>query len=453
VTEDIRPRLLDPLFSTDGMRAAFSDASVLQGMLDFEAALAAAQGALGVIPVPAAQAIRQTCDARRFDITELARETREAGNVAIPLIKALTSLVARDAPSAAGYVHWGATSQDAIDSGLARQLRRALQQLEIDAATLVRALEELAERHGATPMIGRTWLQHAVPITFGLKAAGWLTAVDRARARVTRAGRDACVLQFGGAAGSLSAHGDHGMTLGRAVAAELELGFPDLPWHAHRDRLVELGAALGIFIGTLGKIARDVSLLMQTEVAEVAEPVRPGRGGSSTMPQKRNPVASAVALAAATRAPGLVATLLAAMPQEHERGLGGWHAEWATLPELFLLTSGSLHEMATAIADLGVDSDRMRQNLESGGGLAMAEQVTMALAPAIGREPAHRVVKAAGRRAIDEGRHLKEVLLQDAAVRTHLTADELDRLFLTDAHVKAAERLVRGILDSRNAHA
>lgn len=453
MTDDITPRLLDPLFSTDGMRAVFSDESVLQGMLDFEAALAVAQGALGVIPTDAAPSIQQKCDARHFNITELARATRDAGNVAIPLIKALTSLVAQDAPAAAGYVHWGATSQDAIDSGLARQLRRALHLIEIDATTLARALEQLAKRHETTPMIGRTWLQHAVPITFGLKAAGWLTAVDRARARVTRAGRDACVLQFGGAAGSLSAHGDDGIAIGRAVAAELDLEFPELPWHAHRDRLVDLGAALGIFIGTLGKIARDVSLLMQTEVSEVAEPTPAGRGGSSTMPQKRNPVASTVALAAAVRAPGLVATLLAAMPQEHERGVGGWHAEWETLPELFLLASGSLHQMSAAIADLAVDSERMQQNLESGHGLAMAEQVMMALAPAIGREHAHRVVEAATRRAIDEGRHLKDVLLEDAAARTHLTAALLDRLFLTDAHVKAAGRLVRGVLDSRGARA
>ena len=291
-----------------------------------------------------------------------------------------------------------------------------------------------------------------MPITFGLKAAGWLTAVDRARARVARSGRDACVLQFGGAAGSLSAQGDHGMRIAEALAAELQLDLPDLPWHAHRDRVADLGAALGILIGTLGKIARDVSLLMQTEISEVAEPPQPGRGGSSTMPQKRNPVACAVALAAAIRAPALVATLLAAMPQEHERGLGGWHAEWETLPELFLLASGSLHQIAGAVAGLEVDSDRMRAHIDSTRGLAMAEAVMMALAPAIGRAQAHEILEAASHRALAEGRHLKEILVQEPVVIAHLPGEKLDRLFSPDDQVDAAERLVRRMLDARHAH-
>ena len=452
MTDQRPPRLLDSLFRTDRMRAAFSDEARLQGMLDFEAALAKVQAALGVIPAVDAQEIQRQCIAGHFDVAELARDTEAAGNPAIPLIKALTTRVARDAPAAAGYVHWGATSQDAIDSGLARQIRGALEQLDAEMAALSGSLERLAERHAATPIIGRTWLQHAVPITFGLKAAGWLTAVDRARARVARSGRDACVLQFGGAAGSLSAQGDQGMRIAEALAAELQLDLPDLPWHAHRDRVADLGAALGILIGTLGKIARDVSLLMQTEISEVSEPPQPGRGGSSTMPQKRNPVACAVALAAAVRGPALVATLLAAMPQEHERGLGGWHAEWETLPELFLLASGSLHQMAGAVAGLEVDSDRMRAQIDSTRGLAMAEAVMMALAPAIGRAQAHDILEAASHRALAEGKHLKEILVQDPVVIAQLPGEKLDRLFSPDDHVDAAERLVLRMLDARHAH-
>jgi 3-carboxy-cis,cis-muconate cycloisomerase len=298
-------------------------------------------------------------------------------------------------------------------------------------------------------MIGRTLLQQAVPVTFGLKAAGWLAALERTRARLAEAGRAAQVLQFGGAAGTLAALGERGLDVAAALAKELDLALPALPWHGHRDRLVDLAAALGLLAGTLGKIARDIALLMQTEVAEAFEPAGEGRGGSSTMPHKRNPIACAVALAAATRVPQLVGTLLAAMPQEQERGLGGWHAEWETLPEIFLLASGALHHMADAIAGLAVDPERMRQNIEATRGLVMAEAVTMALVNRIGKHDAHKLVESACRRASAEGVHLRDVLAREPVVTAQLTPEQLDRLFAPETYLGMAERFVQRALAAR----
>src|SRR3984893_15658230 len=373
MTEPAPIRLLDPMFRTDAMRAVFSDRSRIQGILDFESALARAQSRLGIIPAAAAQAIQTHCIADLFDISTIATGAATAGNVAIPVVTALTRLVAaapgdaREASSPASpasFVNGGAPSQDAIDTGLVLQIRNAGETLDVDAKRLSRALRALAEKHAATPILGRTWVQQAVPITFGLKAAGWCGVVERSRPRLGRAAQAASVVQFGGAAGSLAALGNCGLDVAEALAKELHLDVPDLPWHAHRDRIVEVGSAVGMLIGTLGKIARDISLLMQSEVAEVAEPSVPGRGTSSSMPQKQNPVACATVLAAATRAPGLVAALLSAMPQEHERGLGGWHAEWETLPDLFLLASGAASHMSTAIEGLDVNADRMLDSID-----------------------------------------------------------------------------------------
>lgn len=433
------------------MVAVFGDRARLQGMLDFEAGLARAESAIGLIPAAAAAAIARACHVEGFDPAALGRQAARAGNPAIPLVARLNELVASEDPPAAGFVHWGATSQDAMDTGLVLQLRAGLAAMEPDLRRLCGALATLAETHAATPMIGRTWLQHAVPVTFGLKAAGWLAAVERCRIRIDAAGRAACVLQFGGAAGTLAALGDRGLDVANELATLLDLPVPDLPWHAHRDRLADLGAALALLVGTLGKMARDLSLMMQTEVAEVFEPAGEGRGGSSTMPHKRNPVACAVAVAAATRVPNLVATLFAALPQEHERGLGGWQAEWESLPEIFLLTSGALHQMAEAIEGLTVDPRQMRENLEATRGLVMAEAVTMALGAGIGRGEARRLIEAACRRAVAEGAHLRDVLGRDPAVTGRLTADQLDRLFQADGYLGVAEELVRRVLDRRRS--
>ncbi len=441
--------LLGPLFCPADLSAVFSDAARLQGMLDFEAALARAEAATGLIPATAGPTIAARCRAEVFDIATLARETARAGNPAIPLVAALTRLVAADDPGAARYVHWGATSQDAMDTGLALQLRRFLGLLQSDLARLSSGLARLADLHRTTPLAGRTWLQHAAPVTLGLKAAGWLDAVERHRVRLAEAGARAAVLQFGGAAGTLSALGGRGLDVAEALAADLGLALPALPWHTHRDRLVEVGTTLGLLLGTLGKIARDVSLLMQTEVGEAAEPGGPGRGGSSSMPHKRNPVAAAAVLAAAAQGPGLVATLLAAMPQEHERGLGGWHAEWETLPALCRLAAGALRHTAESLEGLEVDPVRMRANLEATRGQLLAEAVVMALAPRVGRLAAHDLLERLCREAGVTRRHLREVLAGDPTVRAHLGPADLDRLFEPRNYLGMAAPFVDRVLKAR----
>jgi 3-carboxy-cis,cis-muconate cycloisomerase len=439
-------RLLEALFTTEKLSEIFSDRGRLQGMLDFEAALARAEAAVGILPPRAAEAIAAQCRAEAFDVDALAPATALAGNPAIPLVRELTARIAKADPEAARFVHWGATSQDAMDTGLALQLRAALAAIDADLARLASALAALAEKHARTPLPGRTWLQQGPPVTLGLKAAGWLSAVERHRERLARASAGAATLQLGGAVGTLAALGERGTEVAQALAAELHLSLPDLPWHAQRDRIAEVATVLGLAVGTLGKIARDVSLLMQTEIAEALEPGAPGRGGSSTMPHKRNPVGSAVILAAATRVPPLVATMLAAMVQEHERGLGGWHAEWDTLPEICMLTAGALARAVEVVGGLEVDPRRMAADLDATRGLIMAEAVSMALAAHVGRQTAHELVEEAARRAQHEGKHLRDVLAADARVTRHLSMAELERALDPALYTGRAEEFVANAL-------
>lgn len=449
MSERTSTRLLDPLFTTGRMREVFSDRGRLQGMLDFEAALARAEARTGVVPAAAVAPIESACRAEAFDIDELARGAALGGNTAIPVVKALTALVAKRDEAAARYVHWGATSQDAMDTGLVLQLREALDLIDDDLARLAGVLATLAAEHKRTVLAGRTWLQQATPVTFGLKAAGALSAIERHRARVRELRPRVLVLQFGGASGTLAALGADGLKVAAALADELKLTLPDVPWHAQRDRVAEVATALGLLVGTLGKVARDVSLLMQTEVGEAFEPAAAGKGGSSTMPHKRNPVACAAILAAAIRVPGLVSVMLTAMVQEHERGLGDWHAEWDTLPEIVCLAAGALAQLTQVLDGLELDPARMAENLEATRGLVLAEAVTMALGGAIGRLPAHHLVEAACRRAAGEGRHLREVLDEDPAVRKHLSAEDLDRLLDPANYVGLAGELVERALGAR----
>jgi len=389
--------LLDPLFGSAAMDEVFSDAARLQRMLDFEAALARAEVRCGVIPATAAAAIASKCKVELIDTNALATATADSLNPAIPLVKQLTALVAKDDPEASRFVHWGATSQDANDTGLVLQMRQAFDILAADLGALCEGLTVLAEKHRSTPIAGRTLMQHALPTTFGGKIAGWLDAMNRHRGRFAETRARVLVLQFGGAVGTLAALREKGLQVAEALAEELHLGLPDMPWHTQRDRVAEAATTLGLCTGTLGKIARDISLHMQTEISEVFEPAGEGRGGSSTMPHKRNPVSAAVVLSAATRVPGLVSTMLSAMVQEDERGLGNWHAEWETLPEIFRLTAGALHQMATIVPHLEVDAARMKLNLDATQGLIFAEAVSMALASHIGKSAAHTLVEAASR--------------------------------------------------------
>lgn len=436
----------DTLFTTDAMRAVFTDRAGLQRMLDVEAALARAQAATGVIPAAAAEAIVRHCHADAFDLAALRDAARSAGNLAIPMVAALTRAVAADGAQAKGYVHWGATSQDVIDTGLVLQLRDALALLDADLDRLVAALGEQVQRHRRTLLPGRTWLQQALPVTLGLKLAGVLAALTRHRERIAAARRRALVLQLGGAAGTLASLGDRGMDVARALGAELHLPVAPIPWHTQRDGVCEVATVLGLVTGTLGKLARDLSLMAQSEVGEAFEPAAAGRGGSSTLPHKRNPVGAAIALAAAVRVPNLVATMLAASVQEHERGLGNWPAEWETLPEIALLAAGALDAMVYAVQGLEVDEARMRANLDLLHGLLLAEAAQMGLAGALGRDEAHALVGAASRQAIAQGRDLRTVLADDARVRGVLDDAALDRIFAPERYLGATDEFITTVL-------
>lgn len=416
------------MFSSEGMEQVFSTHAGLQRMLDFEAALAEALAAEAVIPAAAVAPIRAACDAAAFDIDALVRDARLAGNLAIPLVKALTRRVAEVDAEAARYVHWGSTSQDVIDTGMVLQLREAIDLLTTDLAELGDALAALVHRHRDTPMMGRTWMQHALPITFGLKAAGWLDAVLRHQQRLREMRERLCVLQFGGAAGTLASLGNCGLPVASTLSRLLALPMPDLPWHAHRDRMAEYATVLGLLTGTLGKIARDISLQNQTEVAELSEPMAAGRGGSSAMPHKRNPVGCATALTAAVRVPALVATMLAGMPNEHERALGGWQAEWDTLPEISSLCAAALTQMRDVIEGLVVHAPRMRANMDATQGLVMAEPVSLTLAAHVGRARAHEIIEAACHTAVDSGWPLAQVLAAEPVVTQALGPEQLAAL-------------------------
>ncbi|MBX8484195.1 3-carboxy-cis,cis-muconate cycloisomerase [Pseudomonas cichorii] len=433
-------QLFDAYFTQPQMREVFCDVGRVQGMLDFEAALARAQARVGLIPGEVVADINESCRAELFDFDALAIAIGNAGNSAIPLVKALGKQIAQRNPEAERYVHMGATSQDVMDTGLILQVRRAIELLERDLQELADALVVQAQRHSQTPLAGRTWLQQATPVTLGMKIAGWLGAVTRHRQRLDEIRPRLLCLQFGGASGSLAALGDQAFAVAEVLAGELQLSVPDQPWHTQRDRLVEFASLLGMIAGSLGKMGRDISLLMQTEVGEVFEPAAAGKGGSSTMPHKRNPVGAAVMIGAATRAPGLVATLFAAMPQEHERSLGLWHAEWETLPELCCLVSGSLQQALQVVPGLEVDESRMLVNLDSTRGLVLAEAVSIELSRHIGRDAAHHLVEQNCRRAVQQGAHLRQVLGEDPQVTAQLSSQELDRL-LDPAHYLGQARL------------
>lgn len=425
--------LFDAYFTARDMREVFCDQGRLQAMLDFEAALARAEARVGLIPSSAVAPIAAACDAGLYDFAALGEAIATAGNSAIPLVKALGKQIASSDAEAERYVHLGATSQDVMDSGLVLQLRQALALIEDQLAHLADSLAAQAQRFATTPLAGRTWLQHATPVTLGMKIAGWLGAVTRSRQRLQELKPRLLVLQFGGASGTLAALGVQALPIAEALAEELQLTLPEQPWHTQRDRIVEFGAVLGLIAGSLGKFGRDISLLMQTEAAEVFEPAAPGKGGSSTMPHKRNPVGAAVLIGAATRVPGLVSTLFSAMPQEHERSLGLWHAEWETLPEICCLVSGSLQQARLLADGLEVDAARMARNLELTQGLVLAEAVSIVLAQRVGRDTAHHLLEQCCKRAVAEHRHLRAVLGDEPQVTAELSGAELDDL-LNPAH-------------------
>jgi 3-carboxy-cis,cis-muconate cycloisomerase len=444
-------RLIDSLATTPALAELFSDESVLRAMLDFESALARAEARAGVIPKDAADTITALARPGSFDAAALSSAAFQAGTPAIPLVKALTEQVRKTNAEAARFVHWGATSQDVVDSAMSLLLKRAEPILIGDLLRLEKALAGLSERHKDSVMLGRTLLQAAPPVTFGLKAAGWLGPVRRGRRRLQNGFRDAAVLQFGGATGTLASLGEHGMAVIEALSAELGLRTASgAPWHTQRDQLATLICACGVLTGSLGKVARDIVLLMQNEVAEASEPGGEGRGGSSTMPHKRNPTACSLALTAAHRVPGLVASFLSAMLQEHERGVGGWQAEWPVVATVIQSTGVAISSMAEVAEGLSLDKEKMRLNIEKTNGLIFSERAMMLLGPKVGRDVAHKLLEGAARKSVNENRNLAAVLAEIPEVNAQLSADELKQLETPEQYLGSAEAFRKALIsDSR----
>jgi 3-carboxy-cis,cis-muconate cycloisomerase len=441
----VSSRISDALVTTGELSEVFGDASAIQTMLDVEAALARAQSSLGLVPREAALAITKAATAAAFDSAALVRDAREHGTLAIPLVKALTERVRTVDPSAAGFVHWGATSQDIVDTALVLLIDRATDLIGRDHAHFAASLRALSDRHKDEVMLGRTLLQPAAPITFGLKVAGWYAAVQRGWARVDTRRREAVVLQFGGAAGTLAALGANGMHVAERLGRELGLRCPDASWHAYHDNIAALVAACGIYAGSLGKVARDISLLMQFEVGEARET----GGGSSAMPQKQNPSGCAVALAAASRLPGLTATAISLLVQEHERSVGSWLTTWPTVADALQATGAAAAAMRAVMAGLIVDAARMRSNLEATNGAVYAERVMMLAARTLGREQAHRLVKDA-LAARPRGQSLSAAVRATPALASAISDSDLESLDDPRAYLGSAEMLRQRLLAGSN---
>jgi len=442
----------EAFLSTPGMLGVFAQDAVVQAMLDFEAALAEAQAAEGVIATAAVVPIRRACALDQVDAAAIVAASGRAGSLAIPLVKQLTEAVRRLDAEAATQVHWGATSQDVIDTAMVLCTRRALGMVEHELAALEQALWRLAERHAGAPVLARTLMQPASVTSFGFKLVQWMAPLARARQRLRAAGEAALQLQLGGAVGTLAVMGDRGPAVARRMAVTLGLPAPAGSWHTQRDDWVRLGAEVGVLCGSLGKIARDWSLMAQGEVGELAEPSGAGRGGSSAMPHKRNPVAAMVALASALRAPQRVAALLQAMPQEQERGLGNWQAELAEWAGLWAAAHGAVAALAEAAAGLEVDPARMRRNILALHGLVSAEAASMRLAEVVGKPKAQALLEQLSRRCVAEGVLLaglvKQAVADDAALAAAVTPQEIDTLFDPDhaaahARARAAEAFER----------
>lgn len=424
-------QLYASLFYQSEVTTIFSDQALLKYMIQAEVTLAKAQAQVKVIPDSAASIIEQVGQnaVAQIDLDALATAAGLAGNVAIPLVKQFTALVKQQDENASRYVHWGATSQDIIDTATILQCRDALVLIEKQLHQAYQICLKQAQQYRDQVMIGRTWLQQALPITLGHKFARWAAALKRDLDRLQAMKTRVLTAQLGGAAGSLASLQDQGSAVVEAFAAQLKLTAPECTWHGERDRMVEIASTLALIVGNVGKMAKDWSLLMQTEIAEVFEPVAKGRGGSSTMPHKRNPVAAASILAAANRVPALMASVYQSMVQEHERALGAWHAEWLAIPEIFQLCAGALERSCDVLEHMQVNAEAMQRNLECTQGLIMAEAVMMALAPKLGRLNAHHLVEQACQQAVAQQQHLKIILSAMDEVNTHFNDQALDELF------------------------
>ena len=443
VTESL---IFRDMFGTPAMRDVFSDEALVRRYLEVEAALARAQATVGVIPAAAAEAITAAAASMAVDFDRLRHATEIVG---YPIV-AIVHQLAEASGEAGGFVHWGATTQDIMDTATVLQLRDALDLVEVDLATIGSILADLARRHRDTAMAGRTHLQQALPVTFGYKAAIWLSMVDRHRERLAQLRPRVLVGEFAGAAGTLASLGAEGLRVQAAFCAELGLEQPAATWHVARDGFAEAVGLLGLITGTLGKVGTDVMLLAATEFAEVAEPFVKGRGSSSTMPQKRNPISSELMLACAKAVRQHVALMLDGMVQDLERATGPWHAEWIAVPDSFVLTAGALAQAKFMLGGLVVDAERMRGNLELSGGLIVAEAVMMAAAPTLGRQRAHDLVYDACRVAVTGKRPLAAVLADMPVIRDALGGtDAIERACDPANYLGLAPAMVDRVLANR----
>ncbi|HWA80848.1 MAG TPA: adenylosuccinate lyase family protein [Acetobacteraceae bacterium] len=412
------------LYGSDAMRAIFDDRAYLGRMLAVEAALARVQARLGIIPAAAAERIAEAAASGPLEMASLAASVRKVGYPVVGVVAALSNR----AGEAGGWTHWGATTQDIMDTALVLMVRDGLRLIREEVAAILGALARQAEAHRQTVMAGRTHLQQALPITFGLKSAIWMQPFAAHLARLSELGPRVLCVQLGGAAGTLASLGAQGVAVMEALAAELGLAAPAAPWHVTRDGFAEVLSVLGLISGSLAKIATDVTLLAQSELAELSEPYVAGRGASSTMPQKRNPIASEYILAASRMVQALVPVMMGAMAADHERATGPWQAELLALPQAFVLTHGALLHGRSIAEGMLVDSAQMRRNLDESGGLIVAEAVMMGLAPHLGRGEAHHVVARAASRAREEHLTLAQALAAEPAVTAHLDEAAIGRL-------------------------
>src|SRR2546427_930274 len=432
-------------FGTQAMRGLFSDQALIQRYIDTEVALARAEARCGVIPAEAAEVIARESRLDRIDFDHMREETDIVGYPILPLVHQLVAMCGE----AGRYVHWGATTQDIMDTAVALQVRDALDSIDADIRALRSILADLATKHRDTPMAGRTHLQQALPITFGYKAAIWLAMFDRHQQRLAQLRPRVALVEFAGAAGTLASLGDRGLEVQKAMAEELGLGVPATTWHVARDGFAEAVNLLALVTGSLGKIALDVIIMASTEVAQVYEPFVKGRGASSTMPQKRNPISSELMLAASKAVRQHAGLMLDAMVQDFERATGPWHAEWMALPESFILSAGALHQATFMLDGLVVDEQRMRRNLDMTSGLIVAEAVMMSLAPHLGRNEAHDLVYAACRTVNEKGGTLAGVLAGMPEVSSRLDRQAIERLTDPTNYLGAAPQMVDRVISNR----
>jgi len=434
------------IFSTAAMRRVFSDENRVQKYLDFEGALARAQARLGIIPQQAAEEICRHCNAAEIDLAKLKVQTERIGYPVLPVVQ---QLVAACRDGLGEWCHWGATTQDITDSATVMQIREALALIEADLDGIADALAGLARKHRNTPMAGRSNLQQAVPITFGYKMATLLAAFERHKQRLKELRSRVLVGEFGGAAGTLSSLGGRGLEVQAELMRELQLGVPAIAWHTVRDTIAEVGCFLGLVTGSCGKIAFDIKLMMQTEVEELYEPFHEGRGSSSTMPQKRNPISSVYITALSSVVRQQTAALLDAMVEDHERATGPWEIEWIVLPEIFCLSAGALAQTLFVLTGLQVDEKKMRANLDLTKGLIVSEAVMMGLGPYLGRQYAHDLVYDICRQVIATGRPLVDLLAENEEITKHLDRAALAKLCDPANYLGEAGAMVDRVLAMR----